>query len=107
MTTIGPNGYFLAKGDGERIWFLGTLMTVKAGNAQTHGGFTVLEQTTPPASQLRRTSTTRSKRPFTCWTGQLHVTCGEQTRTADRGSFVFLPRGIPHAFSVVGTHGAK
>ena len=44
MTTFAPSGYVLPNGDGQGIWFLGTLMTVKAGHAQTHGAFTLLEQ---------------------------------------------------------------
>jgi quercetin dioxygenase-like cupin family protein len=39
--------------------------------------------------------------------GQVQVTCGDQTWTIGPGGFVFLPRGIPHAFSVLGDGGAK
>ena len=35
--------------------------------------------------------------------GQMSVSCGEQTWTATPGSFVLLPRGIPHAFTVDAT----
>jgi quercetin dioxygenase-like cupin family protein len=107
MTTFGSYGYVLANGDGERIWFLGTLMTVKAGKAQTRGGFSLLEQTTPPGFAAPPHIHDTEEEAFYVLDGQLHVTCGEQTWTADRGSFVFLPRGIPHAFSVVGTEGAN
>jgi hypothetical protein len=48
MTTFSSAGYVLCNGDGEGIWFLGTLMTVKAGREQTRGGFTLIEQISPP-----------------------------------------------------------
>jgi hypothetical protein len=31
MTTFSSDGYALANGDGQHIWFLGTLMSIKAG----------------------------------------------------------------------------
>jgi quercetin dioxygenase-like cupin family protein len=42
----------------------------------------------------------REDEAFYVLEGQMTVTCGEQTWTATPGSFVLLPRGIPHAFTV-------
>lgn len=53
MTTFGSAGYGLAKDDGQHIWFLGTLMTVKAGMDQTRGGFTLIEQVSLQAAWRR------------------------------------------------------
>lgn len=39
--------------------------------------------------------------------GQTSITCGDQTWTAVPGAFAFLPKDIPHVFSVTGTSPAK
>ena len=48
MTALNAAGYVLDAGDGEHIWFSGTLMSVKAGSEQTRDGFTLIEVLTPP-----------------------------------------------------------
>jgi quercetin dioxygenase-like cupin family protein len=105
--TFSSDGYMLANGEGQRIWFLGTLVTTKAGEAQTRGGFTLLEQTSPPGFQAPPHIHDDEEESFYVLDGQLSVTCGEQTWPAGPGSFVFLPRGIPHAFTVLSPEGAK
>src|ERR1700682_38783 len=107
MTTFSSGGYVLSNGDGEGIWFLGTLMTVKAGREQTRGGFTLIEQISPPAFVAPPHVHDAEEESFYVLEGQLQVTCGDQTWTVNSGGFVLLPRGIPHAFSVTGGVGAK
>ena len=41
-------GYLLTPADGPHLWFLDTRMSVKAGVAQTGGGFTLIEWSAPP-----------------------------------------------------------
>jgi mannose-6-phosphate isomerase-like protein (cupin superfamily) len=107
MTTSSPGGYVLSNGDGEGIWFLGTLMTVKAGRVQTRGGFTLIEQKSPPGFAAPPHVHEAEEEAFYVLEGQLQVTCGDQTWTVGAGGFVLLPRGIPHAFAVIGGVGAK
>ena len=38
--------------------------------------------------------------------GKIVVTCGKEIFEADKGSFVFLPKNIPHSWDVVGEDGA-
>ena len=45
--------------------------------------------------------TTKMKRSM-CWKAPCAVYCGEQTWRATKGSFVWLPRGIPHGYAVDG-----
>jgi mannose-6-phosphate isomerase-like protein (cupin superfamily) len=106
MTTFSSGGYVLSKGDGEGIWFLGTLMTVKAGREQTRGGFTLIEQISPLGFAAPPHVHDAEEEAFYVLEGQLQVTCGDQTWTVNSGGFVLLPRGIPHAFSVIGGAGA-
>ncbi len=107
MTTFAPTGYVVPNGDGPGIWFLGTLMTVKAGHDQTHGAFTLIEQLSPPGFAAPPHVHDAEEEAFYVLEGQLQVTCGDQTWTVEQGGFVFLPRGIPHAFAVLGDRGAK
>src|ERR1700687_6033175 len=106
MTTFSSDGYVLSNGDGEGIWFLGTLMTVKAGREQTRGGFTLIEQISPPGFAAPPHVHDAEEEAFYVLEGQLQVTCGDQTWTVNSGGFVLLPRGIPHAFSAIGGAGA-
>jgi quercetin dioxygenase-like cupin family protein len=82
-------------------------MTVKAGREQTRGGFTLIEQTSPPGFAAPPHVHEAEEEAFYVLEGQLQVTCGDQTWTVASGGFVLLPRGIPHAFSVIGSVGAK
>jgi mannose-6-phosphate isomerase-like protein (cupin superfamily) len=95
-------GYVLAPGDGETIRFLGTLMTVKAGARQTGNAFTLLEWTAPAGfAPLPHTHHVEDE-AFFILAGSMTVTCGDKRWEATVGSFVFLPHGIMHGFTVTG-----
>lgn len=100
MTDV--DGYHLPDGKGAAWWFLDTLMTVKAGAAQTHGAFTLIECRAPagfgPPLHVHRDE----DEGFYVLDGQLAVRCGGESWTATAGSFVLLPRAVPHAFAVTG-----
>lgn len=91
---IGPD-------DGEALWFLGELMTVKASAESTGGRLTVLETRAPkgPASPLH------VHRGMAEWwyvlEGELHVWADGTVVEAPAGSFVYGPPDVPHTFSVV------
>src|SRR5579883_2130474 len=89
-------GYRLAAGEGEAIWFLGTLMTVKAGAEQTGGAFSLPDQTLPPGFTPPPHIHLREDEAFYILEGVLSISCGEQRWQAGPGDFVFMPRGIPH-----------
>ena len=46
--SFDAGGYLLTPADGPQLWFLDTRMSVKAGAAQTGGGFTLIEWSAPP-----------------------------------------------------------
>ncbi len=98
--SFDTGGYRLGPGEGEGIWFLGTLMTIKAGGDQTRGAFTLLEQLAPagfaPPPHIHRVE----DEAFYVLEGELTVTCGDRTWSAAPGTFVLLPRDIPHTFAV-------
>lgn len=105
--SFDEDGYRLGPGEGEGIWFLGTLMTIKAGGDQTHGAFTRLECLAPAGFAPPLHIHQAEEEAFYVLEGELTVTCGDRTWTAAPGAFVLLPRGIPHSFAVSDAGPAK
>src|SRR5260370_31929721 len=95
-------GYVLAPGDGQTIRFLGTLMTVKAGARETGNAFTLLEWTAPAGFAPPPHTHHVEDEAVGIREGSMTVTCGDKRGEATAGSFVFLPRGIVHGFTVTG-----
>lgn len=103
----GHEQYFLAEGEGDAYWFLGTLMTVKAGGEATNQGFTLIEQILPPGFAPPPHIHHVEEEAFYLLEGEMTVTCGERTWKVTPGAFVLLPHGIPHGFKVEGTAQVK
>lgn len=105
--TFGDEGYALAGGEGEGLWFFNGLFTVKAGGAQTRDAVTVIEADLPDTTQVPPHVHHREDEAFYVLAGELSITCGEQTWKAGPGAFALLPREIPHSFSVLGGEPAR
>jgi quercetin dioxygenase-like cupin family protein len=100
LTTTDPTGYALPEGAGDSMWFLDTRMTVKAGAAQTNGALTVLEWAAPLGFGPPRHVHHQGDEVFYLLDGEITAECGARGWVTGPGSFVFLPRGVPHAFVV-------
>jgi mannose-6-phosphate isomerase-like protein (cupin superfamily) len=96
------SGYMLAPDAGQAIRFLGTLMTVKAGARETGNAFTLLEWTAPVGFAPPPHTHHAEDEAFFILEGTMKVTCGDTSWEATAGAFVFLPRGVPHGFTVTG-----
>jgi mannose-6-phosphate isomerase-like protein (cupin superfamily) len=71
---------------------------IKASAASTGGSLTLIESrlhSGPP-----RHVHDREDESFYVLDGSLTVYCGDHVWDVERGSFVFLPRGVPHHFTV-------
>ena len=92
--------YLLRAGDGDALWFLGSLVTVKAVGAATHGRLTVAEFVNPPgfAPPLHRHR--HEDELFYVLDGSARFECASMSATAHAGDFVLLPAGVPHSFVV-------
>jgi quercetin dioxygenase-like cupin family protein len=89
-------GYVVGPGQGvpHRV------QDVKASGRSTGGSLTVMSISVdggPP-----RHTHTREDESVYLFTGTLDVECGDDRFRAQPGSFVFLPRNVPHAFRSVG-----
>lgn len=104
--SFGELGYQLDHDEGDRVSFLGSQMTIKAAHEDTAGAYTLLEQTSPPSFGPPMHIHHAEDEAFYILEGALHIVCGDQSFDAGPGSFIMLPRGIPHAFQV-GDTGAR
>lgn len=86
----------------EAIWFIGTLATIKASDALTSGVMAAVEFTIPPGFATPEHVHHTADEVFYIIQGKMVGYCGDQTWTAGAGSFVWLPRGIPHGYAVEG-----
>jgi mannose-6-phosphate isomerase-like protein (cupin superfamily) len=71
---------------------------VKASVSSTGGGFTMIESCTAGGAPWHVHS--REDEYFYVVEGEITVWCGKETFDAGPRSFVFLPRGVPHAWDV-------
>jgi mannose-6-phosphate isomerase-like protein (cupin superfamily) len=112
MTTPSPSGpattaQFRKPGEGEAIWFLANRMTVKATAETTGGAFGLLETLLAPGFSPPLHVHHAEDESFWVIEGTLTMRCGDQTFRAEPGSFVFLPRHVPHTFIVEGDAPAR
>lgn len=84
----------------EDHWFLGTLATIKASAAGTRGALSVLEFLHPPGFATPEHIHHRADEAFYVLSGSIHGFCGERAWEAGTGAFVWLPKGVPHGYSV-------
>jgi quercetin dioxygenase-like cupin family protein/uncharacterized protein YndB with AHSA1/START domain len=94
----GRRGYLLGPGEGV------TGADVKANQASTGGALTLIESHTTGGAPLHVHS--RDDECFYVVDGAITVRCGDDMFEAVPRSFVFLPRGIPHEWDVVGEDAA-
>ncbi len=97
-TTVSPIA--LPADEGEALWFLGTLATVKASSETTAGRVAVIEQLAPQGSGSPLHVHHREDEWFYVIEGTLTFWVGGEVIDAPAGSFVYGPRDIPHTFIV-------
>ncbi|MEA2283081.1 MAG: hypothetical protein QOK21_3688 [Solirubrobacteraceae bacterium] len=90
----------LAEGEGEALWFLGALVTIKASAETTAGGVAVIEHLAPRGSGSPLHVHHNDDEWFYVIEGELTMWVGGQVTVAGPGSFVYGPRDIPHTFAV-------
>jgi len=89
-------------GEGQAIWFLTNRMTIKATAETTGGAFGLVESLIAPGFSPPLHVHHREDESFWVLEGEVTMQCGDKTFRAGPGSFVFLPREVPHSFVVEG-----
>jgi quercetin dioxygenase-like cupin family protein len=99
-TGTGVNPIALQQDEGEALWFLGILATVKASSETTGGRVAVIEHRAPQGSGSPLHLHRSEDEWFYVTEGVLTFWVGGRVIEAPAGSFVYGPRGIPHTFTV-------
>ena len=99
-------GYALKSGEGPSIEFRGTKMTVKLSGAASEESYSLIEMVHPsgvgPALHIHPTGA----EAFYVLEGHYTIHCGERQYEAAAGDFVYVPKGLPHAYQS-GVNGGK
>ncbi|WP_330284877.1 quercetin 2,3-dioxygenase [Streptomyces sp. NBC_00588] len=86
--------------DGLALWYLDVLKLVKAPAARTGGQMSVAEEVLPEGSSPPLHVHRREDEALYLLEGRLTCQVDDQVLAASAGSFVWLPRNIPHTFRV-------
>lgn len=93
--------------EGRAVWFLDTLTLVKAAREQTGGAFGLCEQWAPAGSTTPYHLHRNEDESFYVLEGKVTFVTEDRRIEGRPGSFVFLPRGVPHGLRVGGTSSAR
>jgi quercetin dioxygenase-like cupin family protein len=104
---MGQSPFAYAHEKGQSFYFLGTLMTLKAASAETNGQFSLIEQLAPAGFTTPVHVHHGEDEAMYILEGAFTFFVGDQVIKAARGSFVYLPKDVPHAFRVEGEAPAR
>lgn len=97
----------VGSGQGTAIWHLDTLMTIKANGSDTAGAFALMEVVRPAGSAPPLHLHRREEESIWLLEGTMTVKRGDEFLEGTPGSFVYLPRDVPHSFVVEGDRAAR
>ncbi len=100
MTSAPARPRVLGPTEGDALWFLGNLVTIKARGRDSGGRVTVVEFLNPPgfAPPLHRHQV--EDEMFLVLEGRATFFCDGEELSASPGDFVVLPAGLAHSFVV-------
>jgi mannose-6-phosphate isomerase-like protein (cupin superfamily) len=87
-------------GEGEALWWLGMLATIKATAEQTGGRYSVVVILAPDGYGSVLHVHHREEEGFYILEGEMTFYVGQHIIKAHPGSYLFAPKYVPHAFSV-------
>jgi quercetin dioxygenase-like cupin family protein len=96
---VADRATWSATGDGERLWFVGTLVTIKLPGEASDGRFSLTEillphHASPPLHTHPQDET------FLLLEGRLTVRAAEDRFDLEAGASAVFPAGVPHTFRV-------
>lgn len=101
MTTLQvPKLNYSEQDQGEAIWHLGALVTIRLDAADTGGALSVVETVAPRGMGSPPHVHTREEETFIVLEGELVFSFDGTETVAGSGTVVHLPRDIPHWFTV-------
>ena len=91
--------YALAEGKGRTYKWHDVMFTIKAAAAETGGSLALWEVTTRKGEEPQ-THLHDEDEIFYVLSGSLTFDCGGQSLKVKDNGFMFLPRGIPHSYTI-------
>jgi mannose-6-phosphate isomerase-like protein (cupin superfamily) len=99
-TAPATRGFVLGPDDGTPYWWLDTLTLTKVTGPAARGSMDIVDHRVPAGYAPPPHVHTDQDEVFYVIDGHFAVTCGTDHWQAGPGSLVFLPRGVPHGFTV-------
>ncbi|MQA05194.1 MAG: cupin domain-containing protein [Streptosporangiales bacterium] len=96
--TIPARGFVVAAGQGSALPGAGG--EVLASAADTGGLFSLIRSHTPAGDVVPLHVHSGTDECFFVLEGRYDIVCGDDSFHAEPGSFVYLPRGVPHRYTV-------
>lgn len=97
-TAIQP--YALAQGQGRTYEWHGILFTIKAASQETGGALSLWEVTTRQGEEPHTHTLEDVDEMFYLLSGSMTFHCGSRSFKVKDHRCVFLPRGIPHGYTI-------
>ena len=99
-------GFSLKNGEGTQIHFRGTKITVKVSKEDSEDKYTMLEMADPPNVGPALHIHPGAPEAYYILEGEYQIRSGKEVYHAQRGDFVFIPKGIEHKYQS-GSNGGK
>lgn len=93
-----PKLGMLAPEEGINVWALGLFITIKALGNETGGSYSLAEKVVFPGQEVTRHVHTLEDEMWYMLEGELIWNLGGRESLGRKGSFIHLPRFIPHFF---------
>jgi quercetin dioxygenase-like cupin family protein len=93
-------GYQLDADEGEAIWLLGMLQTIKIGREDTGGQYGLIEVLVPAGVGSPWHVHPEEDEWFYVLDGEVTVWVADTRLSLSAGSFAYGPKGVPHTFYV-------
>ncbi len=100
MTVDAGRPFVIHRDSGDSVWSLGGRFATLLSAADTDGHAALIEARATRAAEPPLHVHHREHEAWYVVEGQMTVQVADQTLVASAGSFVFAPRGLPHAFTV-------
>jgi len=100
MNTTTDKATILQHKEGRSLWHLGALLTFKALGEETGGQFWALEGLADSHMAVPLHSHTREDEVWFVLEGEIAFTVGNDTIMGGPGTYVHIPRGVPHTFQI-------
>lgn len=96
----GHNPIILPTQHGRALWHLGALLNFKAVGAETGDQYWALEGLADKHMAVPLHAHTQEDEIWYVLEGEIAFTAGDETRVGGPGTFVYIPRGVPHTFQI-------